>query len=146
MRHQESKSLTQAAILIGGDLLVLLSFVWIGRSSHGLPLTDIGAGLFTALPFIISWFAITPWFGIYRREVYQNWRRLALRLLLAGVIAVLAGVVLHALFLGRPIPGGIMPMFTIIAMAYINFVALIWRLGYIWWSNRKIKRPERANL
>lgn len=137
----QSKSTTQKRtsfpiILIIGDLLVLLSFVWIGRSSHSLSMADIGAVLFTALPFIISWFAVTPWFGIYRQGVYQNWRRLVPRLLIAGAIAVLIGVVLRALFLGRPIPGGIMPMFTIITLIYVDIVALIWRLGYMWWTNR----------
>jgi len=143
---QEQKSFIQPAILIAGDLLVLLSFVWVGRSSHSLSVADIGASFFTALPFIISWFAITPWFGIYRQDVCQNWRSLVPRLLLAGVVAVLAAVVLRALFLGRPVPGGIMPTFTMIAVIYIGLVVVIWRLGYIWWVNRKAKRLEGAEL
>lgn len=126
----------QPVILIIGDLLVLLSFVWIGRSSHSLSIADLGAGLFTALPFIIGWFAVTPWFGLYRREVYRNWRKLVPRLLIATVAAVLVSSILRALFLGRPISGGIMPMFVIIGLAYIGLVALMWRLGYLWWISR----------
>ena len=144
---KEHKSVNQSAILIAGDLLVLLSFVWIGRSSHSLSITDIGAGLFTALPFIIGWFAVTPWFGLYRQDACQNWRKLVPRLLIAVVIAILVSATLRALFLGRPIPGGIMPTFTLIALSYIGLVTLVWRLGYIWWINRrKDKRLEGAEL
>ncbi len=128
---------THLAALIGGDLLVILSFIWIGRSSHSLSTSDILAGLSTALPFIIGWFLITPWFGIYKGNVCQNRRRLIPRLLIAWAIAVPVGLGLRALFLGRPIPSGILPFFAAISMAYIGLVMLIWRLGYVWWVNRR---------
>ncbi len=131
-------------ILIIGDLLVILSFVWIGRSSHSLSIVDVGAGLFTALPFVISWLVVTPWFGIYRQAVYQNWLRLAPRLLIAGVIAVFLGMVLRTLFLGRTLVGGIIPIFTMITMAYISGISLIWRLGYIWWMSKSKKHKTNA--
>ena len=134
---QQHLPFSHRAALIGGDLLVILSFIWIGRGSHSLGTLDILAGLTSALPFIIGWFLITPWFGIYKADVCQNWRKLVPRLLIAWAVAVPAGLVLRALFLGRLIPYGILPAFALISMAYIGLVTLIWRSGYIWWVNRK---------
>jgi hypothetical protein len=124
------------ALLIGGDLLVLLLFTWVGRSSHSLSSTDISAGLATAAPFIISWFLIAPWFGLFQVEVSQTWRKLVPRLLLVWLIGGPLAGLLRALFLGRPIPEGIVPAFVVITMVIASLLMLIWRLGYIWWVNR----------
>lgn len=139
------KNRNSLALLIAGDLLVILSFVWIGRSSHNMAITDIIASLSTAVPFIVSWFAITPWFGIYTPAIYQSWQRVTLRLLLAWAVAGPAALVLRALFLGRPIMGGIIPIFAVVSLVYIGLVALIWRLGYIWWVNYR-RGTEGTNL
>ena len=124
------------ALLIGGDLLVLLLFTWVGRSSHSLSGTDIFAGMATAAPFIISWFLIAPWFGLFQVEVSQTWRKLVPRLLLVWLIGGPLAGLLRALFLGRPIPEGIVPTFVVITMVIASLFMLIWRLGYIWWVNR----------
>ena len=124
------------ALLIGGDLLVLLLFTWVGRSSHSLSGTDISAGLATAAPFIISWFLIAPWFGLFQVEVSHTWRKLVPRLLLVWLIGGPLAGLLRALFLGRPIPEGIVPTFVVITMVIASLFMLIWRLGYIWWVNR----------
>ena len=127
---------TSLIILIVGDLLVILSFIWIGRNIHSLSVADVVAALSAALPFVLSWFVITPWFGIYRAEISTNWKQLVPRLLLAWLVAGPVGLILRTLFLGRPIPAGIIPAFAIIALVYIGLVALVWRLGYIWWAKR----------
>ena len=126
----------QLALLIGGDLLVLLLFTWVGRSSHSLSGIDIFAGLATAAPFIISWFLIAPWLGLFQVEVSQTWRKLVPRLLLVWLIGGPLAGLLRALFLGRPIPEGIVPTFVVITMVIASLFMLIWRLGYIWWVNR----------
>jgi len=139
-----SKEGNHRPILITGDLLVILSFVWVGRSSHSLSMTNITESLSTALPFIISWFLITPWFGIYRAEVSRDWRKLVPRLLVAWTIAGPVALVLRALFLGRPLPEGIIPIFAVVSFGYIGLVALVWRLGYIWWVNRSLGQRNDA--
>ena len=128
---------SQVIILIIGDLLVLLSFVAIGRRNHSMSVADIGATFMTALPFVISWFVVTPWFGIYKAQIYRVWQRLVPRLLLAWAVAGPLALVLRALFLGRSVPTGIMPTFALVSIAYIGIVALIWRLAFMWWINRK---------
>ena len=139
-----SKPGNHLTILIAGDLLVILSFVWIGRSSHSLSITNLGASLSTALPFVISWFLITPWFGIYRAEVSRDWKKLVPRLLVAWAIAGPVALILRTLFLGRPIPDGIVPTFAIVSLGYIGLIMLLWRLGYIWWVNRGLKQSNDA--
>ena len=134
---EKQTSSSQLVILVIGDLLVLLSFVAIGRRSHSMSIVDVGATLITALPFIISWFVITPWFGIYKAQIYTVWQRIVPRLLLAWIVAGPVALILRALFLGRSISSGIMPTFALISIVYIGVVALIWRLAFMWWVNRK---------
>lgn len=140
------KPTTRQAILIGGDLLVILSFIFAGRSSHGFSMSDIVVQIWlSALPFIIGWFVVMPWFGIFKADVSRNWRQLTPRLLLGWLIAGPLSLVLRALFLGRPIPAGIIPSFAMISLAYIGLVGLIWRLGYIWWVKRRPK-PHQSEV
>ena len=133
------------AVLIGGDVLVLLLFIWFGRGSHNFPITDVMGGLFAAAPFIISWFLIAPWFGLFRAEVSQVWRKLVPRLLLAWLICGPLAAVLRALFLGRPLPGGIIPIFVLVTTVVGCLLMLAWRLAYLWGANRRLHQAEDAN-
>lgn len=148
MQPLKSTSQTGAVVrrlapLVAGDLLVILSFVWIGRSSHSLSMPDIGASLYTALPFMLGWFLVMPWFGLYKAEVNQNWRRLIPRLLLGWLIVGPLALILRGALLGRPILTGILPAFAAISLSYIGLVALLWRLGYAWQRHRSQRRDRR---
>ncbi len=123
-------------ILVIGDLLTLLLFAWIGRRSHALLVTDLGAIVTTAAPFVMSWFVITPWFGLFSAEVSQNWRKLVPRLLIAWIIGAPLALLLRALWLGRSISGGLNPTFALVAFGFTTLFLLIWRLTYSWWANR----------
>jgi hypothetical protein len=125
------------AVLIGGDLLALLLFTWVGRSSHALSSLDIAAGLTTAAPFVISWFVLAPWFGLFQAEISQSWQKFTPRILLVWLIGGPLAGLLRALFLGRPIPEGIIPIFVLITMAVGSLFMLIWRLGYSRWVNHR---------
>lgn len=127
----------QAALLVGGDIMALLIFIGIGRRNHALGVTDIGADLMAVAPFVMSWFLVTPWFGLFGAEVSQNWRKLVPRLLLAWAIGGPLALVLRALFLDRTIPGGIIPSFAVVALTVTTILLLGWRLGYIWWVSRQ---------
>ncbi|MCB0190919.1 MAG: DUF3054 domain-containing protein [Anaerolineae bacterium] len=136
-KTQWNASTQKLVALIVGDLLVILSFVWIGRSSHSLSLTDIAASLSTALPFVLGWFLIMPWFGIYNAEISDDTKKLIPRLILGWLIAGFVALNLRALFLGRPIITGILPTFAIVSMGYIGLVAIVWRLVSVWWMHRR---------
>lgn len=125
-------------VLIAGDFLVLLLFMWIGRTSHRFSDTGFSATLATVAPFIISWYLTTPWFGLFRAEISQKTQKLVPRLLLAWIVvgAPLA-LILRTLYLGRSIPGGIVPIFAVIMLTGTTLSILAWRLGYIWWVNRQ---------
>ena len=126
-------------ILIFGDLLVLLSFVVIGRNSHALSLVDLWAGLMTALPFVLSWFAVAPWFGLYRADISRSFKRLLPRLAATWIIAVPVALVIRAILLGRPIPDGIPVTFALVTLGYIGVVMVLWRGGYCWWQQRQLR-------
>lgn len=123
------------AVLIGGDVLTLLLFTWFGRSSHALSALDIAAGLTTAAPFLMSWFALAPLAGLFRAKVNQTWQKFVPRILLVWLIGGPLAGLLRALFLGRPIPEGIIPTFVLVTMVVASLFMLIWRLGYSWWAN-----------
>ena len=143
--NTHSKSPTnRIVILVVGDLVTLLLFAWVGRSSHSLSALDIRAGLATAAPFVISWFVVTPWFGLFTAEVSQHWRKLLPRLLVAWAIGGPLALILRTLWLGRPIPGGIIPIFALVALSFTTLFMLIWRLIYLWWANSRATHPENA--
>lgn len=125
-----------AAVLVAGDLLVILSFVAIGRQSHALSTADLAADLLTALPFVTGWFVVAPWFGLYRAAISTTPAQLLPRLALTWVVAVPVSHILRALLLQRPIPGGIPLTFVLVSLAYLGVVMLVWRLAYVWWANR----------
>ena len=133
----KNNPVNRVIILASGDFLTLLLFAWIGRRSHDLVATDVEALMATAAPFVISWFVVTPWFGLFSAEVSQNWRRLVPRLLIAWVIGTPLALVLRALWLGRSIPGGVIPSFALVAFGFTTLFLLIWRLAYSWWVNRR---------
>lgn len=137
LRSQSGNTAQQLITLILGDLLVILSFVWVGRSSHHLSLTDLAASLSTALPFILSWFVIMPWFGVYQADICRTAKKLMPRLILGWLVAGFVALMLRNLFLGRPLIAGILPTFAIVSMGYIGLLIVIWRLVYIWWSDRR---------
>lgn len=141
---QQNRPVKRVMVLVGGDIIALLLFVLAGRRSHSMSTTDLWAGLVTAAPFVLAWFLVTPWFGLFRAEVSQNWRKLVPRLLVAWAIGGALALVLRALFLGRPIPAGIIPTFAAVALGVTTLFMLIWRLGYIWWANRRFKPPHNA--
>ena len=142
MNRSEFHDFERLAVLIGGDLLVLLLFTWVGRSSHSLSGVDIIAGLATAAPFIISWFAFAPWAGLFRAEISQNWQKFGPRLLAVWLIGGPLAGLLRAIFLGRPIPEGIIPIFVLITMLVASLFMFIWRLGYSWWAKRTWPLPS----
>jgi hypothetical protein len=137
------KTYRPVLILALGDLIALLLFVGLGRRSHALSLTDLSATLATTLPFLAAWFLVSPWFGLFRAGISQNWRRLLPRLLLAWVvIGCPLALILRALWLGRAIPGGIPLTFALVTLAVTTLFLLIWRLGYALWAARHHPRPQ----
>ncbi|GIL75317.1 hypothetical protein Vretifemale_5133, partial [Volvox reticuliferus] len=111
-----------AVTLAAGDLAALMIFAAAGRANHGEP---ISAETFTtALPFVLGWFATTPFlggFGVYARK--KGVPAAALTAAKCWAVGIPAGVVLRGLFRGYvpPVP------FILVGLA-VNGVLLVgWR-------------------
>ena len=136
-------SANRLILLVSGDFVAMFVIVLVGRVSHAFSAADLVGGLWTAAPFIISWFLVTPWAGLFRPVVSLNWRSLAPRLLLAWcIIGLPLAMVLRALFLGRSIPEGIVPVFALVMLATTTVTMLLWRLLYIRLFSRPDQRPK----
>ncbi|MDM8519166.1 DUF3054 domain-containing protein [Anaerolineales bacterium HSG6] len=117
-----------------GDLVALLLIVWLGRLSHVISIWDVGQWLYTAFPFVLAWFVIMPWFGVYQTEIHQNWRRLLPRLLLGWTLVGLPlGLMMRSFILGRPIIAGIMPTFAMVMVITTTSAILGWRFVHQRW-------------
>jgi short subunit fatty acids transporter len=140
-------SANRLILLVIGDFVAMFFIVLVGRVSHAFSAADFLGGLWVAAPFIISWFLVTPWFGLFRPAVSQHWRSLAPRLLLAWCILGLPlAMVLRALFLGRSIPEGIVPVFALVMLGTTTVTMLLWRLVYIWLFHRLDNRQKVTGL
>ncbi len=129
--------------LVLGDALALLLFVLIGRRSHALLVADPIALALTAGPFLVGWFAVSPWFGLFRADVSRNWRRLLLRLPVASVVGGALALVLRAWLRGQAV-SGIPVSFVVAGLGFSTLFLLVWRLGYVWWAGRQANRRQAA--
>ena len=79
-----------------GEICIITLFVILGKYEHGVSIRQ--SFIRTALPFLISWFAISPWLGSYKMStVYglkQTIWRIPLIWISCGLIAIIARVVL----------------------------------------------------
>eukprot|EP00884_Botryococcus_braunii_P018951 jgi/Botrbrau1/573/Bobra.0010s0039.1 len=66
-RGDDSTALGRIALLVGGDVAVLLLFVAIGRANHGQPLDPPGV-VSATLPFLIGWLAAGALVGGYGKD------------------------------------------------------------------------------
>ncbi len=118
-------------VLIVGDALALLAFGVIGRMTHNLSASDVSGVLETTVPFMVGWFVVAPWFGLFRSEIALAPMKTTVLTLLAWVpIGYPIGLVLWALVRRRSIPDGIAPEFAIAALAATVVFLLGWRLVY----------------
>jgi hypothetical protein len=84
-----------------GDGLILLFFAWYGRIIHHLPITAKEV-LFTAFPFLVCWYIISPWFGIFSQQKMKSLRQTFWRISIAVITAISAGVWLRYALIQTP--------------------------------------------
>lgn len=108
----------RAALLVAGDALALLVFATIGRASHGEAsgLAALAQTVETAAPFVVGWFAITPFAGLYRADIADQPRRMLPRLALAWLVAWPIGLGLRALIRQSGIP---------LSFALVTFISVL---------------------
>lgn len=116
-------------VLASGDLLAFLAFSAIGRGSHGeeTGLAAIPAVIMTAAPFAIAWFVVSPFVGVYRKELVANPRKMAMRTFIAWVLSWPVAMALRGVFVDRAVP----PLtFALIALFVNAAFLLLWRWPY----------------
>lgn len=112
-----------------GDALVFLIFALIGRQNHGTGkaigvLENIAEVVVIASPFLIGWFVVAPFFGLYRRGLELQPRKMIQRTILAWVIAWPVGLALRGIFVDHGMP----PItFAIVTLLFNGILLLVWR-------------------
>ena len=127
---KEGRSISQhIAVLALGDMLAFLAFAAIGRGSHGeaTGLAAIPQVILTAAPFAIAWFIVTPFVGVYRRELLADPRKMAARTLLGWVLSWPMAMALRGIFVDHAVPPW---TFAVIALVVNAAFLLIWRWPY----------------
>ena len=117
------QALTSLAI---GDILVFIIFAVIGDSSHGKlsGLASVLHSIVVALPFIAGWFLVSPFMGMFRRELLTQPRAMAIRTLYAWIPAWVIAMILRGIFFDHGIPA---PVFMAIALVFNAALLEIWR-------------------
>jgi Protein of unknown function (DUF3054) len=118
--------------LMIGDTVIFLLFSWIGRWTHHLPI-DMKSTLFTAFPFILTWFIISPFFGLFHDDQIKSFKQSLWRTILAVPITTAAGVWLRAILVHHPLYW----LFYWASLLFLLPIFLIWRSLYAWLCSRK---------
>src|SRR5260370_4700800 len=101
-------SYRQAVISLAiGDILVFLIFVIIGDSTHGKlsGLASILHIILVALPFIAGWFIVSPFMGVFRRDIFTHPRAMAFRTAAAWIPALVIAMILRGIFFDHGVLG-----------------------------------------
>ncbi|MEM9777922.1 MAG: DUF3054 domain-containing protein [Chloroflexota bacterium] len=133
-------------VLIAGDLIALLLFVFIGQIQHGLlddanPLLNV---LNTAWIFALVWLIVGWFVGAFPSDEMAFTRRnLIDKSLNAWLITTLIGVVIRAFWIDSAV------IFRSFAIATVVFGLLFlwaWRIPFLLWQRRVVGRAESSQL
>jgi hypothetical protein len=128
-KYAQSKEMPyQQAVtsLVIGDILVFIIFAIIGDTSHGKVsgLASVLHSIVVALPFIAGWFIVSPFMGMFRRELLTQPRAMAIRTLWAWIPAWVIAMILRGIFFDHGVPA---PAFMAIALVFNAALLEIWR-------------------
>jgi len=128
-KYARSKEMSYQQALISlviGDILVFIIFAIIGDTSHGKVsgLASVLHSIVVALPFIAGWFLVSPFMGLFRRELLTQPRAMAIRTLWAWIPAWVIAMILRGIFFDGGVPA---PAFMVIALLFNAALLEIWR-------------------
>jgi len=113
-------------VLIIGDVICFLIFAAVGRNTHGEAsgFAAIPQIIITALPFAIGWFLVSPFVGVFRREIVAQPRAMAIRTALAWLLSWPVTMLLRGIFVDHRTP----PIsFAIVVLLFNMAFLLLWR-------------------
>ncbi len=109
-----------------GDFLALVTFAAIGRNNH-----DEGLNVFetigTAMPFLLAWFGVSPFFGTFNRKATASVQSVFLQIVPGWIVTIATAMTIRGV-----IKGSIPPTPFIIVASVATFLLLsLWRAAYI---------------
>lgn len=121
-----------------GDLIAFLLVGIVGLNSHGETLEP--ANLVRVVwPVALAWYVIAPFFGLFRRDLATQPKRMAARTALGWLVACVGALVLRSLFETHKPP----PVSFAIVTFLTNLVALfIWRLPMAKHNQNKLEQAR----
>ena len=124
-------------LLILGDAVMFLIFSFSGRSSHGEAsgLDAAAQVVWTAFPFALAWFCVSPFMGAYRRQLQAEPRKMAQQTAIAWLAAWPLAMIVRIMVVQR------VPAWTFFLISLLsNLLFLeIWRVAFAW-VNAKRRR------
>jgi hypothetical protein len=123
---------TKKTKLIIGDIIAIAIVTIIGFATHGEAGVSFIPRMGTILfPFLLGWFILAPWFGLFDEQIISDpkllWRILLTMLFVAPLAAILRSVLLH---------NAAQPIFVLILGLTNALGMLVWRGVYLFVTQR----------
>jgi hypothetical protein len=119
--------LPSTGALVVGDIAAILVVTLIGFATHGeadLSFLPRMAAMF--FPLAVSWFMLSPFLGLFQKDLTSNprqlWRPALAMIFAAPLAAVLRGFILNA---------PIIPIFAVVLAATSALGMVVWRGVYL---------------
>ncbi|WP_432774128.1 DUF3054 domain-containing protein [Brevibacillus gelatini] len=108
-------------VLLAGDLIAFVLFVYYGKLAHNLPVTFLGI-CETLAPFLIGWIIAILVFRTYAERTCSSWGRQLVTMLFSWTLAAPIGLLIRSWWTGVPM--------TLIFSGVTYFVTLAFLLGW----------------
>lgn len=124
--------LASTGALVVGDILAILVVTLIGFATHGeADLSSLPRMAAMFFPLAVSWFMLSPFLGLFQKDLTSNagqlWRPALVMIFAAPLAAVLRGFILNA---------PIIPIFAVVLAATSALGMMVWRGIYLLLSRR----------
>jgi hypothetical protein len=129
--------------LVLGDVLVFLLFAFFGLTSHH----EINSGplllqvVWVALPFMLAWFLVAPWLGVYRRRLERSTRRMTFYTLRAWVISWPVAMAFRWFLVERlhPVTPDLFLTFSLVVFFTVLVLLIVWRWPFAWYRSARAR-------
>ncbi|MED1918982.1 DUF3054 domain-containing protein [Bacillus thuringiensis] len=112
---------TPGYLLLLGDLIAFVLFVYYGKIIHNYPVTVMGI-IETLAPFLVGWIIAILLFKSYGQRTYESAGRQLLSSLITWTVAAPIGLLIRSWWTGVPI--------TLIFAGVTYFITLAFLLGW----------------
>ncbi|MFF2528430.1 DUF3054 domain-containing protein [Brevibacillus sp. DP1.3A] len=112
---------TPGYLLLLGDLIAFVLFVYYGKIIHNYPVTVMGI-IETLAPFLVGWIIAILLFKSYGQRTYESAGRQLLSSLITWTVAAPMGLLIRSWWTGVPI--------TLIFAGVTYFITLAFLLGW----------------